>query len=109
MTKANHTSSAIEARFNAVKPIPKKEALKLRSGDIIQVKWMDSTDSVHVVSEKPDYEPGELYIRLISESWVTAGCSSSQVVAVLGKVQLPQPLPDDQLRWEQNKLVSKTK
>lgn len=82
--------------YNSKKPMLKAEVMKLRPGDFIVVKWLDHTDTVHMVTRKPERERGDVDVEIWSDpsdpkvSHILSTCIHSQVLRKVGQVQFPK-------------------
>lgn len=88
-------SMAFEDAYCAQKPLPKKEVMKLKPGTWIEVRWLDSPNTLHLLIVKPFYQPGDVTLVVLD---VCAGgvlkafgrkVDHDQVVAVHGSVVPP--------------------
>lgn len=71
------------AEFIAQSSITKKEALKLRPGSIVEVRWMDKANTRCIVSEKTRHiNPGELYLNILTDDQGVYMIGHTQIVKV---------------------------
>lgn len=89
-----------EATYKAQKPLPKKEVLRLKPGTFIEVKWSDAPNTVVMLLERPENNPGPVCLRVFdtTNSVLTKSLGmmhyhidSDQVVAVRGMIEVPCP------------------
>jgi hypothetical protein len=80
------------------KHLTKREVLKLKAGTWIEVSWADSPNSVGLLLERPEKEPGDVSLRVFwpdtesdaYNSSVNSSAVHSQVVRALGTVEVPE-------------------
>ena len=76
------------------KSVPKKTVMKLKPGTWVVIKWTGSPNEIGLLLAKPEYEPGDVSLELLfphrpncqSRAWAV----HSQVVAVMGMVEIPR-------------------
>jgi hypothetical protein len=77
---------------DAQKPIHKLQALKLLPGTWIELKWVDSPNSVALLTQKLERETGDVNLHCFfpddKENCFYA--NSSQIVRIIGPVVIPK-------------------
>ena len=86
------SATTYENLFDARKALTKKvQQRQVKRGVWVQVKWLDQPDTVELVLHTPDWrERGEVDVETFSMSDPNSWVTHNQIVAVLGKVQVPR-------------------
>lgn len=79
-----------EQAFKTRKPIPKKEALKLKPGTFVQLKWLDGPDTVVMLVERLENKKGDISLDYLEQGrGRDTHAIHTQIVAVLGQAEWP--------------------
>lgn len=78
-------------RFESQRPLPKKVVMRLKPGTWIEVKWLDTVNTVMLLLEKPEDRAGDVSLRCYDPHTqdVHSHAVHSQVVRVRGAVVVP--------------------
>lgn len=77
--------------FEQRKAIPKAEVLKLKPGTFIRLKWLDASDEIALLLEKPEREKGDVSLKCFypHRSTTDSHAVHSQVMENLGSLKVP--------------------
>lgn len=77
--------------FKTQRAVPKKAVMKCKAGTWLEVKWKDAPNSIVLLLEKPENNPGDVCLKTYDPvvqdvSWKA---DSNQVIRIVGPLQVP--------------------